>query len=125
MLDILQTIVMDVVGSVGTVFTASGWVTLGMLIAIGALGAVATGSLGEAFSSAVWGLPLFALVSYFKNALTLTREETFGRSPWIEALDQGWESIARMDGLELIGLYFALAIVVLLGYLVKVAISRG
>ena len=123
--DILAEVGSDLFRAIGANFTGGDYLRLAMLVAIGALGALSTKSLGNAFSAALWGLPVFAVASYVRTALTMTSADAFGRSPWLEALAAGWDNIAGMRGIELFGLYGALALIVMILYLLKGAISRG
>ena len=126
MFEILTTVITDIAHSVSDVFTSGDWTALGALVAVGVLGAVLTSRIGGAFSAAVWALPVYALVNYVREALTMSGADTYGRSRWVEALDSGWYSISSMQGLELIGLYFAFAIVIVALFAIKAAVfARG
>lgn len=124
-MDTLFGMVGDIAGATGFYFTNGDWVGVAALVAVGLLGAVLTKNLGGAFASAVWAMPIYGFVGYVRDALSLSPSETFNRSPWLEALDDGWITVTRMSGLELIGLYFALVLVILILYLLKNAVSRG
>ncbi len=124
-MEMLFGMVSDIAGATGFYFTSGDWVSVAALVAVGLLGAVLTKDLGGAFASAVWAMPLFGIVTYVRDALTTSAADTYGRSPWLEALDDGWISVTRMSGLELIGLYFALVLVILILYLLKNAVGRG
>ncbi|MEO1311939.1 MAG: hypothetical protein AAFV51_13400 [Pseudomonadota bacterium] len=124
-MEILGGMVADVFGATGYYFTNGDWIGLGLLALVALLGALTTSSLGNAFATAVWTMPVYGIVAYVRDALSLGSSTLSGGSPWMEALDDGWITVTRMNGIDLIGLYVALVVLILIFYLLRNALNRG